>query len=329
MANVLITNRCNRKCSFCFAKNKIGHSENNSSSENMTLENVRKVMDFLKRSDNYDLRLMGGEPTLHPDFIEIVSEALSENFHVHIFTNGIMSKKIADFIASVPDDKISILCNISPQDCDTDKMVSLRNYALEQLGQKISLGITVTSPVIEYQFLIDLIKRYNLIKRVRVGIAQPVIGESNDYLDPCQYSEVGAAITKVAVECVKEDILIGFDCGLTLCMFTEMEIGILAKCSEGFSSICCPIIDIGPTLDIWSCFPLSAVLNSKLENFQTRSEITDLYKKVTHPYKILGCKPECMTCDFLRRGQCAGGCLAHSITSLNRTPPKYISDDDN
>ncbi len=40
------------------------------------------------------------------------------------------------------------------------------------------------------------------------------------------------------------------------------------------------------------------------------------------PYKTFGCMPECRDCIYLRRGQCAGGCLAHAINSFHALPPK-------
>ena len=56
--------------------------------------------------------------------------------------------------------------------------------------------------------------------------------------------------------------------------------------------------------------------------FSTRSEILHYYEKITRPYRTLGCRPECLKCDYLRRGQCTGGCLAHAIRSLHRLPPR-------
>ena len=60
--NIFITNHCPRKCSFCFARSRIGLSTEQETADIMTRENVRQVMDFLERSEEYQLRLLGGEP---------------------------------------------------------------------------------------------------------------------------------------------------------------------------------------------------------------------------------------------------------------------------
>ncbi len=327
MGNLLITARCNRQCTFCFAKLRIAEMiQEKEKGLNMSREDIRAAMDFMERTEEKSLRLLGGEPTLHPEFIDIVNEGLQRKFHVHLFTNAIMTKEVADFLAGIPPERLSILCNISPQASDTDRQKGMRQYALERLGSRVSLGITITEPQFEYQYLIDHIKKFKLRPKLRVGIAQPIVGKENVFLKPSEYAAAGHAIAQMARACVKEDILIGFDCGMTLCMFSEEDLGTLATCSDGYTSVCDPIIDIGPNLDIWHCFPLSEVLNSNLKKFKTRRDAARYYQAVVGAYRNLGCKPECMQCAFKRRGQCFGGCLAHAMNSLNKLPPRLAED---
>ena len=323
MANILITNRCNRKCPFCFAGLRV-NIKGKKSPNYMSRDDLRKVMDFMERSDDPQLRLLGGEPTLHPDFIDIVKEALTRDFHVHVFTNGIMSKEKADFLSGIPDEKLSVLVNVAHGEIDTENHRKRKKYALERLGIKAQVGITVTSPEFEYQYLIDMIKEFGLRKHVRVGIAQPIVGCGNTYLEPRQYREAGRGIMKMARSCIAEEILIGFDCGMTLCMFDEEEIGFLMKNTEGFVMRCDPIIDVGTDLDVWNCFPLSNVLVSHLDRFETRGKANKTYQKVIAPYRVLGCMPACFSCKHLKRKQCTGGCLAHAMNSLNKLPPEEV-----
>lgn len=322
MANLLITDRCNRRCSFCFAQSRVGRKERGKTPSNMSREKIRKVMKFQLNSGDPQLRLLGGEPTLHPEFIEIVEEALGNEFFVHVFTNGIMKKEIAEFLSKIPDNRITMLCNVSPQANDSERKIAMRNYALRQFGKVVQVGITLTSPQFDYKYLINYIKKYKLKKRIRIGIAQPIVGKDNEFLKTSEYRETGRAIIQMVKECIKEDILVGFDCGLTLCMFNEEEIGILMKCSEGFVMNCSPILDIGKELDVWHCFPLSEVFVSQLDYFEKRNDAVKFYNDLVKPYRALGCMPECIRCKYLRRGQCTGGCLAHAINSLNRLPQR-------
>ena len=322
MANILITEKCNRKCTFCFARNRLMHSKQQE--KNMSMENILKVFSFLKRSGSRELRLLGGEPTLHPKIKEIISLSLESDFRIFFFSNCIMSPDLTDFIADIPADKINFLCNISPQASDTEKQIEYRSYALEKLGSQMTLGITVTEPQIEYDFLLDTIEKFNLRKHIRVGVAQPIVGHDNSFLDPDQYKAAGTAIVEMAKACEKKDVLIGFDCGMTLCMFSEDELGILMTRSEGFKSDCGPIIDIGVNLEVWSCFPLSGVLVSHLDDFENRDAIEKAYIQALAPYRSLGCRTQCLSCKYKKREQCFGGCLVHTINQLNKPLPERM-----
>jgi radical SAM protein with 4Fe4S-binding SPASM domain len=324
MANLLITAKCNRKCPFCFASNRMQQMRRGDDRISMSYETIRQIMDDLETSGLKELRLLGGEPTLHPSFVDIVQEAIERQFHVQLFTNGMMAATTADFVAELPKQQLSVLCNISPQAQDSRHLIQLRDYALKRLGRKVHLGITITSPEFEWDYLISTIEQYNLMKRIRLGVAQPIVGKQNDYLHPDQYRQTGRRIVEMAKTCIKEDILVGFDCGMTLCMFSEAELGILTTSSEGFRAVCRPIIDIGPQLDVWHCFPLSEVYNTEYAHFENRHDIVRTYQRLMQPYRSLGCMPACRTCDYLRRNQCTGGCLAHTLKEMRPAPPNRV-----
>lgn len=65
-------------------------------------------------------------------------------------------------------------------------------YTLQRLNTKSKLGITITSFDDDFNYISETIDRYGLQRRVRVGIAQPIVGRTNDFLHPSRYREVGA-----------------------------------------------------------------------------------------------------------------------------------------
>lgn len=83
-----VTNACNLQCSICFAyAGKIGYLYM------PTLEQIGETMDNLRANLPVPppaLQLSGGEPTVRPDFPEIVSMAKEKGFrHIEVNTNGI------------------------------------------------------------------------------------------------------------------------------------------------------------------------------------------------------------------------------------------------
>ena len=282
----------------------------------MSLEQLDKIMDFLERSGDKQLRLLGGEPTCHTELVPIIDRALARGFQVHLFSNCMMPARVADYLASLPADKVSLLANVSISENDTLEQKKRVEYALSVLGKRVQPGITVISPDFEYRYLLYLIDRYQLRRRIRVGIAQPIVGHDNAFLPPEQYRTTGKALVQMALECEGRDVLIGFDCGLTLCMFDGEDFAVLARCSEGFKTVCQPILDVGPGMNVWHCFPLSDVDNLFFNDFQDRQAMIRVFREKTLPYRSFGCMPECRQCVYLRRGQCTGGCLAHAMNSF-------------
>jgi MoaA/NifB/PqqE/SkfB family radical SAM enzyme len=71
---------CNFKCDYCLA-------ESQHSSDNLKFIDVKKVREVLDTTGfTYEINLVGGEPTLIPNFLEICSE-LTQNHHLFLSTN--------------------------------------------------------------------------------------------------------------------------------------------------------------------------------------------------------------------------------------------------
>ena len=79
MANLIITNYCNAECTFCFAADSRHRMIRNGSRE-MDETEFRDCLEFSMNGGNRELRLLGGEPTLHPFFTDFVKN----NFHKHL-----------------------------------------------------------------------------------------------------------------------------------------------------------------------------------------------------------------------------------------------------
>ena len=89
LANVDLTNRCNLTCPVCFANaNAAGYLYE------PDLGQVRTMLKALRDVRPVDTRVVqfsGGEPTLHPNFLEILSMAREMGFtHVQAATNGLL-----------------------------------------------------------------------------------------------------------------------------------------------------------------------------------------------------------------------------------------------
>ncbi len=87
LANIDLTSRCNLACDVCFA-------DANRQSYDLTFEQAAATLRKLreqKPAPAFAVQFSGGEPTIHPQFLEIVAEAARQGFsHIQAATNGLM-----------------------------------------------------------------------------------------------------------------------------------------------------------------------------------------------------------------------------------------------
>ena len=69
LLDVSITNRCERQCDFCYRKSQ-------SHGYDMPIEDYSFLLSQAKQCGVQQIAIGGGEPTLHPNFIDILKQIL-------------------------------------------------------------------------------------------------------------------------------------------------------------------------------------------------------------------------------------------------------------
>ena len=76
------------------------------------IDEVKKILDDLKRQGCLQLTLSGGEPLVREDFLEIYAHAKKNGFLTSIFTNGqLFNKEIIKYLVKAPPHSIEITLN--------------------------------------------------------------------------------------------------------------------------------------------------------------------------------------------------------------------------
>lgn len=312
--NILFTNLCNRNCVYCFAKKQLSRGKDGAAF--LSPENLRIIMAFLKRSNEAGVGILGGEPTLHPDFARMISDLLGQGFGLNVFTNGVISQRAVDFLEKNMDKKLKLLINIHPLSSYNVKQRKQLVNTMEKLGKISQLGFNIYKKDFNADFLLGLVKKYGLHKSIRLGIANPLLGENNTHIPAGMHGRIAGKIVRLAKICDAEDISLNFDCGFTLCSFSEKQLGRLFYYNSVFHSHCYGAIDVGPNLEVWRCFATSGLWKRKLSDFKNLSEAIEFYDKKFEPFKLMGLKNKCLNCKYLKRRQCSGGCLTHALAAF-------------
>ena len=178
MPNIMINSCCNLNCNYCFSKKIIDNNIQN----NISIKEFENILQWLKpyffTSLHESLGIIGGEPTLHPELIEILNIASSFmkdfNTSVLLFTNGInLQKKILQFIP----DNVSILINYNNLKKINQDLYNQLNSNLDLIfslnwfnNNKVTLGLNLYNEEQDYSFFKDIILKYK-IKKFRLAVA--------------------------------------------------------------------------------------------------------------------------------------------------------------
>jgi len=317
--NLLITNYCNQNCSFCFARKEMNKL---SLKKNMSLKTFSVI---LKKLKNKKIKLLGGEPTLHPQFNKFVNLSIKQSPEVEIFTNGVFNKAKFTFLKNRLD-KVKFIFNISTPGFQQN--VIIRRHVLANIKSisvltSVSLSITV-DPYTNIRSIIkklpiDIILR---LSSVRIGISNPMLG--SNYYEFSQFKKIGSLIYFLVKQFKKisPSIEINQNCGLVRCMFSQAEYNYLKKinflvdywgCFGKTSSM-----DISTDGTAFNCFPLSSIIRKKICGKELVS-FNFLFIKNRLRLRKKFINKRCLKCSF--NGpfppQCSGPCLAFLINQQN------------
>jgi len=216
MANISLTRRCRRNCSYCFAKHELSCNFET----DMQPETFEAVLGFLKRSCIPEARLLGGEPTEHPLFKDYVTQAIEKGFKVLVFSGGIIPRPVLFYMAGLPTEKFSMILNAANLHESPESLINRQIEICQTLGAKVKLGINIQSSNENPAYVFDWVKKYSLRRAVRVGIANPIWGGNNDFFrlrGPYEIPIFERFLTMGA----EMGIDISLDCGFTPCMFSQ------------------------------------------------------------------------------------------------------------
>ncbi len=176
LALIEVNERCNLTCPVCFADSSPAKSGEKS------LEEISRMLDTLIASENQPdvVQISGGEPTLHPQILDILRLCKSRPIHhVMINTNGVRLAKDRDFVQAlkefVPGFEVYLqfdslqaeaLINLRGKDLRDVRRQALDN--LEEAGISTSLVVVVKKGVNDGELgeIIDFALNYSCVRGI-------------------------------------------------------------------------------------------------------------------------------------------------------------------
>ena len=279
---VYITEKCNANCPNCF-------NANYRSDKEMSTADFSDLCKYLKSNGFDHLKIMGGEPTLHKDFSEIIKIAHDSFDSISIFTNGL----------------IDSVKNISLRKADSIIYNFNFNKALTQEKMFFSIGgmrafeIQINPKTNERELVTRILKlttNQNIRISLTLDCTANIFSEKNIVLPKLQYIEN---------ELIKNDKSFSYDHKIPLCYLykTGLHFSNNHKCTIKDAGL------IGSDLSFRFCNQHSKTLID-LRNeagFMPWAIIENYIKKTFYEIQIQALEKYCMNCIFYDK-KCNGGC---------------------
>jgi hypothetical protein len=318
VTNLAISAVCNQRCPYCFT---LDHLDGRRSSRDfLDPGDLDQRLSFLARSGINEVRLLGGEPTLHPRFAELMERARQAMPRVVVFSNGLMPEQALAYLASLPADRCTVLINVNQPGAADDASHARRRAVIRRLGERALLGFNIYRADFQLDFLLPIIEESGCRPALRLGLAQPCLSGHNRYVHPNQYVSIGRKIGLFARRAARAGVTLEFDCGFVRCMFSDEDMADLHAAGSDLGWRCNPILDVDIEGRVIHCYPLSELGSLALTPEVDAPALRHAFEARTRPYRRAGVFQECSGCPFKAGGECPGGCLAVTIRRFRHTP---------
>jgi len=147
LTNLLITNRCNLRCGYCFM-----NAGTSGYIYEPTIDQLKDLMlqaRNVKPSGSKAIQLTGGEPTIRDDLLDIIKLAKEVGFsHVQLNTNGIKLGDSVDYCQSLKDAKVNtVYMSFDGVTKKTNPWIEQNKKALQNL-RKVDLKVVLVPVLI-------------------------------------------------------------------------------------------------------------------------------------------------------------------------------------
>jgi MoaA/NifB/PqqE/SkfB family radical SAM enzyme len=175
-----LTSRCNCKCVMC--------DMHRQAPEEISLTDAKRVLDTLARNGFLIAYFTGGEPTLHPDIVDIVSYAGELGLVTTMTTNGTPSKAL---LSQLKDAGLYLL-SVSLDHWDPDICENIRKYRkiferqtdtlkyLKEIGLR-TYALAYLNPILLRDGVDKLVSFANDELGVPLGFCYPTNCDANSY----------------------------------------------------------------------------------------------------------------------------------------------------
>jgi len=306
--NLLLTERCNKNCSFCLIPGR------RNSDSTMSFQDYLHCLDIAVASAERTITLLGGEPTLHPDFAKMVESACQRGLSIILLTNLLCQDVMISRLHHWSSNNVIEEFLVNADFPDTYSPSSYARFSsnlarVSACPTRVTLAITVSDvrPFSDYDYLIRYYQECD-ITRVRIALDVRTLWAQ------IGNRQIGSHYYSVARLLCEQGFAVSAElCAMPRCIFTDYEHRYLSAHCAGYHGLigCEPNLDVFPDLTVSYCAarPRNGILARPLTFFQSWEHARAYFRGLRDELHLQPVET-CGGCADLLRNQCRIGCLA-------------------
>lgn len=307
MTNIAINTYCNQNCPYCYIDQL-----KNCKIKTMSVDDYCSLLEWFVNTEESQIGITGGEPTLHPNFDLILKETdrycRNLNAVAIIYTNGI---RLKEYLPYVTDNFLIDINYIGDQE-QLEVIDFLHQQEFFQHEQAI-LKCPLYLGKKRYRDFWDIVEKYQL-KLIETCITLPYADYNRYRYDKERYYNLMKPIfLNFCKDAINHNCVISVGCPeIPMCYFTKEEQEILEQACDLDTlgmGYCNPTIEILPDWTASLCI-CSYNKSVDIRPFYSMVELERyLTFKQTMPRIEGNCLGRCAECPEHELFQCQGGCL--------------------
>jgi len=306
-ANLILTQECAKRCSFCFTGDYSKKTE-------MSLDFIDRFLKHFSDSISY-INLLGGEPTQHRNFTKIIEKLIKYNVEYQLTSNLLFSKSILKFLSKNTKCRRGLLANGMELFEKRNRFKTFkRNYnelcktsfssPVDDEDNSLVLAFTLSqksTPELFRKYINTLKNELTDMSIIRIGLDL----SNTDIANNTMYGDTIRAIQEELPRCS-----IRFDCQIPPCIFNYDPNKILYRYVYMFSSCVSASMDIFYDKSCIMCFQTRHIKVNNIFDFNSmlelRKELRTQYKEKERSVDIL---KVCRSCYYYLDNQCHSLCV--------------------
>ncbi|MEN6317845.1 MAG: radical SAM protein [Syntrophaceae bacterium] len=312
---IVMTYDCNLNCNYCFSKS-LAETEPGYLDSDV----FERIISWMDGKGFRRVSLFGGEPTIHPDFIQYLKRLNNLEYGVYFSTNGLYSDDVAYGLNEAELLKVSF--SISTSGAYTERQENCLRKNLKCLSSHIrkSFRFTLSEDNRNFTLLENLIDEFNP-DALGFALAFPSEDYSNDFIDRDKMSVFADDILKLMAIARVKNLYCGLVKPIPLCKFNEGELiamlsgmDMLGPCDIHHDDFM-QLTTVSHKGVFYPCIALRGFGKIKIADNPSLDDISRYNRSVVEQFLKNPVFKECSVCNLFKSHLCQGFCYSYFSNS--------------